>query len=127
MRTQASSEAVAERLTQGVLVLGRVSSLMGNLLGNLTMMDRCATHAAKLRCWTRVVELSEAIGLLLPRLHGELGAAPFHLDAIALRDTHLRLIDVALRRVSVAPSWEHVQETQALLDQAYPQQRYGVA
>ena len=107
-----NAEAVAVRIEASVAILARVSKLSRWLIGNLTMLERSTTVQAQEACWYRVLELSEAIGLLLPRLQGEIGAAPWHLDAIQMRDLHLRLIDQALKHVTV----NDTRDVQALLD-----------
>lgn len=112
---QTNAQAAAERVEQAILVLERITRLWSLVIGNMAMADRCATQEAYDSVQLRIAQLGEAIGLLLPRLRGELGAAPFHLDALSLQDIHLRLVDVALRRVKVSPSWTAVTQAQEVL------------
>lgn len=73
--------AVSERLTVSSARLERARRLGALLSGNLAMLGRCATIAARGRIVVRVEQLTEAIGQLLAEANGHVDASRERADS----------------------------------------------
>lgn len=96
---QTEAEAAAERVQDALSVLATVTSLYRHIVGNLTMLGRCSTEQARINAICTIRDKTDALGILMARLSGELDSAPFHLDALRVQELGYRIMEVALQNV----------------------------